>query len=149
MTEPIAPEELERKIENGLMPELSDKFVQVGNKKLHITEMPVLYVKMLNRKMKPFYAFLTGMEQVDVSKLVSVEAIENMYDNLLELAEIVTTRIDPTVDKAYLEATCSEKKLIEIIQAQLEVNGLVNFLKDISKGLIQMLASVQMSKMNT
>lgn len=138
--------EIADKIEEGLMPELGGKVIKICDKEFHITEMPVFYVKQLNRKLEPVYSLIAGHDnKITVGDLLNVNKIESFYDILIDIAFMILNRIDDTITKEWLEKNASEKVLIEIIKTQLEVNGLVNFLGDILRNLMGMMPSLKMN----
>lgn len=142
----MGDKEVEKKIEEGLIPELGGKIIKVGTFDLHITEMPIFYVKQLNRMMQPIYDLVGGKKDVKLEDLINVSKIEEFYDNLLTMAALITERINPEINRDYLEKNVGEGTLLRIIHTQLEVNGLINFFRDILGGVLETLVK---EKMNT
>jgi len=137
--------ELTDKIDEGMFPELGGKEIEIGsgaNKiKLHITESPIFYTKKLNKEMQPIYSAIVGVKgEVDVASLINVQSIESFLDTLINAAYTVVSRVAPKITKEQLEQLASEKDLIDIIKTQMEVNGIVNFFKDILAGVMNIAA---------
>lgn len=138
----VSKEELQKKVDEGLMPELGGQMFELHGKQLRVTEMPILYTKKLNKLMQPFYGLVTGVGgEVNVQDLINMDKIEGFYDNLLDIGFVIANRLDNSITREWLEENVSEKDLINLLRVQLEVNGLLNFLKEIWQGVIATLAS--------
>jgi hypothetical protein len=147
--EEISKEELQEKIDEGLMPSLGGIKIKIGDKEITVIEKPIFYVKQLNRKLKPVYSLLSGSKgEVKIEDLVNAEKIEEIYDNLLDITLTIVNWYDPEITLEFLEKNCSERQLIDIIHAQVKVNGLVDFFVQILKGLMSVTQN-QNFKMNT
>ena len=152
--EGVLKEEINKKVEEALMPSLGSREVTIGNGDKSITfkvsEMPVYYVKKLNRLMEPFYSILRGGEEIDIKTFINADKFDQFEDDILKASALIytyhTTGDDQDeqviLNMEKLGKICSEKQLFNIILAQMEAQGLVNFLKSILTGVINILPKI-------
>ena len=136
-------EEKNRAIEEGLMPELKDDVrVQIGGRELILNEMPIFYVRQLNKKIAPIYGLLSGniSQESLVKSLIDEKSIDVMYKTLSEVGHFVANRYDENITFEWIEKHASEKEVLNLIQKQLEVNGIVDFLKNVLRAIVEMIA---------
>jgi len=144
-------DELNKKVEEGLFPELSPTTVCIGDISVNIIEMPVFYVKQLNRKLAPFYAMLTGTDvtSIDMSKIINADNIDKFYDEFLDAAWFIVNYHQArennvkTMEIEELSKIAPERLLLNIIVTQLEANGHANFFKSILKGVMSIASGLQ------
>lgn len=137
-------QELKDKMDEGMMPGLGGKKIRVGKKEYDITELPIFYTKRLQRMLSPAVGVFMGQKNsLSPEALINPDNIDKALSSIEDPAYFIMNYHYPEdfPSKETFAEVASERQCLSIIGAQLEVNGIVDFFKQLLESVLRLVAT--------